>query len=72
MTHYVSLKQSFAEAMAAPRLHTEGTESLKLQTTWADHAGAALRDLGYQVTTGAGARISAVAWENDQPLREIF
>ncbi|MFO0975791.1 MAG: hypothetical protein U0996_05295 [Planctomycetaceae bacterium] len=50
--------------------HTEGTMTIGLQPSMLEKERQALKDLGYTVESGGGARISAVAWENGQLYRE--
>ncbi len=66
----VALKKPLREAMTAPRMHTEGTMTLSLQPSTAEGERNGLKDIGYTVESGGGARISAVAWENGQLHRE--
>jgi gamma-glutamyltranspeptidase/glutathione hydrolase len=56
-----ALDRSPAEAIAAPRLHTEGNLALTMEKSWPADEVAACRATGYTVTTGASAIVSA-AW----------
>ncbi|MGE0761124.1 MAG: gamma-glutamyltransferase family protein [Pirellulaceae bacterium] len=64
LTQFVLLERPLREAMAAPRLHTEGDALLALEKTWPPDEVEPLRRLGYTVTTGGSANMSAVAMEN--------
>lgn len=54
--------QPFDEALTAPRLHTEGDLKLRLEKTWPGGEVNFLKSLGYQITTGNSARISAASY----------
>lgn len=56
---------SMNEAIAAPRLHTEGDMNLLMEAKWPSADTELLKSLGYKVTTGTGALISAV-WRDSQ------
>ncbi|MDZ4401413.1 gamma-glutamyltransferase family protein [Prosthecobacter sp.] len=64
LTQYIIEKKSFTAALAAPRLHTEGTKALEFQKAWPATETGALAKLGYQVKTGGSATLSGVAHEN--------
>lgn len=49
-----------AEAVKAPRLHTEGDPALTLEPIWSDAALAQLKSLGYEVKTGPLAVLNAI------------
>ncbi len=51
---------AFADALAAPRLHTEGGLAVTLERGWPDAQAARLKEVGYSVTRGASAVVSAV------------
>jgi gamma-glutamyltranspeptidase/glutathione hydrolase len=51
-------------AMAAPRMHTEGTTSILLEKSWPEAERAALEKFGYKLTTATSATLSAVAQED--------
>jgi gamma-glutamyltranspeptidase/glutathione hydrolase len=63
LTQFVMLRRSLAEAIAAPRMHTEGSPAAALEQHWPGDETAALRKLGYKITSGTSARLSAVAIE---------
>jgi gamma-glutamyltranspeptidase/glutathione hydrolase len=60
--------KSFAAAMDAPRVHTEGTAALEFQKEWPAEETEALAKAGYTVKTGGSATLSAVAAENGRML----
>jgi len=64
LTQFVVLGQPLAPSIAAPRLHTEGDAAVSFEKTWPAEESEALRKLGYNVTTGGSANMSAVALEN--------
>jgi gamma-glutamyltranspeptidase/glutathione hydrolase len=51
-------------ALAAPRLHTEGTLALGVEKSWPADDAESLRKLGYRVLTQPSAVLSAVARED--------
>ncbi len=53
-----------ASAVAAPRVHTEGTASIECEAHWPAENLSALPNVGYKVTTGKCALVSAAAYEN--------
>lgn len=65
LTQYVVLGRVLAPAVAAPRPHTEGTDSLILEKHWPAGEEPALRKLGYRITTGPSAVLSAVGREQN-------
>jgi gamma-glutamyltranspeptidase/glutathione hydrolase len=58
--------QSLAQAVAAPRLHTEGTLRVFCEPTWPAASREALAARGYQVQTLPSAIVSAVGWHDRQ------
>jgi gamma-glutamyltranspeptidase/glutathione hydrolase len=58
--------QSLAQAVAAPRLHTEGTLRVFCEPTWPAASREALASRGYQVQTLPSAIVSAVGWHDRQ------
>jgi len=54
---------TLAEAMAAPRLHTEGPLGLRAEKTLPEKEVARLKQLGYKVSIGNSATISAVGFD---------
>jgi gamma-glutamyltranspeptidase / glutathione hydrolase len=61
LTAAVGRQSSLAEAVAAPRIHTEGGNQLTLERTWPESHGIYLRKVGYEVQTGGSALVDAVA-----------
>lgn len=51
--------KGLTEALAAPRMHTEGTLALQFEKSWPESQVESLKKLGYTVTTAASATISA-------------
>ncbi|MFO0881815.1 MAG: gamma-glutamyltransferase [Gemmataceae bacterium] len=49
-----------AEAVKAPRLHTEGEAALAAEPGWPDSEAKRLREVGYSVTRGPGAVLNAI------------
>ncbi len=68
LVNYVVEKKSFAAAMDAPRLHTEGTTTVEFQKTWPAATTDALAKLGYAMKPGGSATLSGVALENGRWL----
>lgn len=63
LTQFVALGRDMTEAVAAPRLHTEGNATLQIEKTWPAGEVDALSRVGYQVKTGFAAVISAVSFD---------
>jgi gamma-glutamyltranspeptidase/glutathione hydrolase len=61
LARYVGQDATLAAAIAAPRLHTEGGESVMMEPSWPDADVEHLRAFGYTVTRGPGAGVNAVA-----------
>lgn len=64
LTQFVVQRQPLAASLAAPRVHTEGNASLSFEKSWPTAETDELRKLGYTVSTGGTATMSAVAREN--------
>ncbi len=60
LTRYIGQKMSLEQAMVAPRLHTEGSLNLTLDSRWPKAEEEYLKQLGYKIQTGNGALVSAV------------
>jgi gamma-glutamyltranspeptidase/glutathione hydrolase len=60
LAHAVGLGRSLPDALAAPRLHTEGGLNLELENSWPKEDTAKLEGMGYQVKRSSHATISAV------------
>lgn len=63
LTHCVGLGASASEAVAAPRLHTEGGLELTLERTWPEADAEHFRAIGYAVKAGAGAIVQALYFD---------
>jgi gamma-glutamyltranspeptidase / glutathione hydrolase len=61
LTHFTGLGATIEQAMAAPRLHTEGDLNLRLEKSWPEEEVAHLQAIGYKIERGNSAKISA-AW----------
>ncbi len=64
LTQFVVLGQPLQSSIGAPRLHTEGSAALLFEKAWPAGETAALRRLGYTISTGGSASMSAVAQES--------
>lgn len=62
LTNYIGRKQSFEEAIDAPRLNTVGTMDLRVEKTWPETEKAFFRKLGYKIIDYPGAVVSAVTF----------
>jgi gamma-glutamyltranspeptidase/glutathione hydrolase len=60
LLHYVGRNASITEAVAAPRLHTEGNLDLMLEPSWPEADAASWRQLGYTIQRGLGATVHAI------------
>jgi gamma-glutamyltranspeptidase/glutathione hydrolase len=60
LTHRVVHGTSLSEAVAAPRLNTEGTLELMLEKTWPSEEIEAFKKIGYTHKTSGSATVSAV------------
>ena len=61
----VARGKGLAEAIAAPRMHTEGTLALQFEKAWPESQVESLKKLGYAVTTATSATISAAGVGNE-------
>lgn len=61
LTGFVGRDQSIEDAVAAPRLHTEGDRNLVMEARWPGSATEYLTKVGYTVKPGGSATIHAVA-----------
>src|SRR2546421_327751 len=52
--------KSLAEAVKAPRVHTEGDLNLQLESTWPAEVKDRFKEAGYAVKAGTGAFASAI------------
>jgi gamma-glutamyltranspeptidase/glutathione hydrolase len=60
---------SLAEAVKAPRIHTEGDTALSHEATWPTAVSDYLKAVGYDVKTGPGASLNAI--ERDSANAEV-
>jgi gamma-glutamyltranspeptidase/glutathione hydrolase len=60
---YVGRGAALADALAAPRLHTEGGLAITLEPRWETAHADYLRQVGYTVTRGASAVVDAAAFD---------
>lgn len=57
----VARQRQLADAIAQPRLHTEGTLAISLERMWPAELAEEMKRRGYQVATANSATVSAVA-----------
>jgi gamma-glutamyltranspeptidase len=57
---YIARGMSMEEAIAAPRLNCTGTLDVLAEEGFAKDSVAYLREMGFKVQSGEGARVSAV------------
>lgn len=63
---YVTSDPTLEKAIAAPRFHTEGTESIQHEPSWQKESRGRLAELGYKLQSQNSATLSAVAIESGQ------
>jgi gamma-glutamyltranspeptidase/glutathione hydrolase len=63
LAQYVGRDASLADAVAAPRPHTEGDLNLLVEPKWPEAEVAYLKKIGYAVRNGASAVVDAVAFD---------
>jgi gamma-glutamyltranspeptidase/glutathione hydrolase len=61
LSRYVGQDATLADAVAAPRLHTEGGKAVVMESTWPEAEVEHLRAVGYTVTRGPSAGVHAIA-----------
>src|SRR5437773_1468947 len=61
LTQYVGLGASASDAVAAPRLHTEGDLDLTLERAWPEFEAERLKAIGYTVNSGNSAIVHAIS-----------
>lgn len=66
----VARGKSLSEAVAAPRMHTEGPLALAMERAWPTAQVEAMKGRGYAVTTAASATVSAVGL-TEEPRRFV-
>jgi gamma-glutamyltranspeptidase/glutathione hydrolase len=64
LTQSVVRGRSFAQSIAAPRIHTEGDATLEFEKAWPAKTIEPLTKFGYKVKTAGAATLSAVAIED--------
>jgi gamma-glutamyltranspeptidase/glutathione hydrolase len=60
LAYRVGEGRALAEAVKAPRVHTEGELTLALEATWPATVAEHFKKVGYEVKTGGGASLSAI------------
>jgi gamma-glutamyltranspeptidase/glutathione hydrolase len=63
LAHYVGRGASLQDAVAAPRLNTQGGLDVLAEARWPAAALASLKKVGYTVKPGSAAVVQAVAYE---------
>lgn len=63
LTEFVVRGQPLDAAIAAPRCHTEGDDTLEFEKSWPASETSELAKLGYNIKTGGSATLSVVASE---------
>lgn len=63
LAQLVGREASLEDAVAAPRLHTEGDLNVMAESTWAQLSLERLKTAGYKVKTGPVATLNAVAFD---------
>lgn len=61
LTHYVALDRTSKEALAAPRLHSEGNLNVTIEKSWPANESDYFRKIGYTVRTGSSAKVSLIS-----------
>ena len=61
LTYRIGEDRALADAVKAPRMHTEGDRNLSLEAAWPPEVVDYLKRIGYSVRTGPGANLSAIA-----------
>jgi gamma-glutamyltranspeptidase/glutathione hydrolase len=62
LTDFVALEKTMEESIAAPRLHNEGNMNVMVEHDWPASELEELKPLGYKISTGKQATISAVSF----------
>jgi len=63
LAHLVGRGESLEDAVAAPRLHTEGDQNLTAEAAWPKSSLERLEKVGYKVKAGPVATLNAVAFD---------
>ena len=69
LSYRIGEGRALAEAVKAPRLHTEGARNLALEASWPRAVVDHFKRVGYMVRTGGGASLSAI--ERDPASGEL-
>jgi gamma-glutamyltranspeptidase/glutathione hydrolase len=60
LAHFVGLGESIEEAVAAPRVHTNGNLDLTMERKWPETETQFLKDVGFNVKLGNNANVHAI------------
>jgi len=60
LTYYVGERRLLSDAVAAPRMHTEGDLALTLEAKWPEAIVERCKKAGYRIKTGPGANLNAI------------
>ena len=60
LAQFIGLGASIDDAVAAPRLHTDGNLDLTLERKWSEAEADLLKKIGYNVKQGNGANAHAI------------
>lgn len=71
LAEFVARGRSLQEAIAAPRMHTEGDLKVILERQWPGEHAEYLRKVGYTVEQGGSATVSAVTREAEGDCRGL-
>ena len=63
LTHFAGLDATMEEAVAAPRLHTEGGLKLEFERPWPTAEQEYFKGIGFNVVNAASARVSAASFD---------
>ena len=63
LTHYIALGASLDEAIAAPRLHTEGNLHLRMEPRWSAADVEYFKTLGYTLESANSANVQALSFD---------
>jgi gamma-glutamyltranspeptidase/glutathione hydrolase len=65
LLRFAGQSASITDAVASPRLHTEGTKTVTLEAGWPETTARYLESVGYRVVRGKVARVDA-AWRDPE------
>jgi gamma-glutamyltranspeptidase/glutathione hydrolase len=63
LVQYIGRGASLTDAVAAPRLHTEGDLNLTVESKWPEAEVSYLNKVGYAVKNGPSAVVDAVSFD---------